>query len=299
MLPYLQPNEYVAHGIPNASAADVVRATAYINSWLRRPEGLIWGPDGAGNPCYMASATASGQFTLGAAISPGTSVQVAVSGPLMGLNIGDSLTADRANQSVTEAVVVTAKSGNVITLGSVEFAHADGTFLESGLAITERRRMPKGRPLIQVMRPQLRRILSGRGRYAYGRRADAAGGNTDDFNLLAVYNTFGGPPAWEIFNPMSTDFDSNTGQVWIPAGIMLAYYTEVEMSYVAGFAQAALPEEIKTVCGMLVTSLANDPGLGPVKSYRAGDTAIQKFSDSLISADMASMLQPYRARTMV
>lgn len=296
---YLQSVEYAAYGLPSSTTAQQVgEASTYLDGWLKRPEGLVWSPDAAQNPAYMAAAVPTAQFTLAAPIATGANVQVNVTGPLGTLNIGDSVIADRANTNMTEACVVTAKSGGLITLGNVAYAHSGGMLLETGLAITERKSMPNRRPLMMVSRRPVQRILSGKGRYAYSRRGDAHSGNTDDFNLLAVYSQFGGPPAWEMFNPAVTEFDPRTGQVWVPAGIMLAYYTEVEMTYVAGFSAATLPNIIKEACAKIVKALQNDPELGPVKSYRAGDTAVTLFTDSILSGDLKSNLIPYRAMAM-
>lgn len=293
---YLQVSDYGPFGAANATLAKVIQASTYIDAHLHRPEGLIWTPDAFGNPAYMAALTPSIELTLSAPIAPGANVVATVTGPLAGINIGDALIAETATPANTEAVVLTAKTGNTVTLGTVALAHAAGTKLSAGLGITERTRMPKNRPLCMLKRCPVQRVLAGKGRYAYGRRADAPSGNTDDFNLLAVYSQFGGPPAWEMFNPASTEFDPRTGDLWIPAGIMLAYYTEVEVTYVAGYSAATLPEPVKLACSKLILTLENDLNLGPAKSYRAGDTAIEKFSDTMISGDIANMLRPYRAR---
>lgn len=293
---YLQPSEYAAYGVPNATAAQVAQASLYIDGYLRRQEGLIWSPDGNGDPCWMAGATPINTVTLGAGISPGQNVVVNVIGAKLGIQPGDILVADKATPSITEALQVIAKNGSALTFKSVQFAHSGGAGLDAGLDIVEQKYLPKNRPITNLSRPPLQRVLSGIGRYGYPRRGDTASGNTDDFNLLAVYNQFGGPPAWEIFDPAGCDFDQQTCQLWIPAGIMLAYYTEVRVRYIAGFSQANLPGEIKMACAKTVLSLANDPDLGPAKSYKAGDTAVTKFADTILSGDIQQLLNPYRAR---
>lgn len=294
---YIEQNEYELYGIACISPTKIAEASIYIDGWLRRPEGLIWSPDASGNPAYMAATVPSITLTAPGTIAAGVNVIVPVTGPLMGVQIGDAFVLDRATAGVTEVVVVNAKTDSSVTLQSVAYTHDAGKFLEAGMFITERKSPPKGRPLILLKRTPVQRIVSGKGRYAYSRRGDAPAGNTDDFNLLSVYSQFGGPPAWEGFNPASTEFDPRTGNLWVPAGIMLAYYTEVEVSYVAGYSKAGLPTQVKEVCAKLVRTLANDPEIGPAKSYRAGDTAIERFADTNISGDMALMLSDFRART--
>jgi hypothetical protein len=296
---YIDPSEYAAYGLPSGTTvAQVQEASQYINGYLRRPEGLVWKPDFAGNPAYMDALNPDYSLTLTGAISPGQNVVANVAGPLAQANVGDTVVLDKASQNTTETVVIVAKNGNALTFGNVQLAHANGGTADGGLSITERRYLPKNRPITVLTRTPMVMMLSGIGRYAYSRRGDAPAGNTDDFNLLAVYSEFGGPPAWEVFNPASTEFDPRTGQLWIPAGIMLAYYTEVQVRYLAGFSTANIPPQLKTACAKLIKALANDVDLGPAKSYRAGDTAIQKFADTMISGDVAMLLQEYRARVI-
>lgn len=295
---YLQTGDLANYGVPNATSAQISQASLYIDGYLRRAEGLVWMPDCNGDPCYMSALTPSNTLTLAGALAPGANVVATVTGPTLGVQPGDILIADRANTGVTEALQVAAKTGKVLTFTSVQNAHSGGSLLDAGLDIVEQKYMPAKRPIINLSKWPLQRILGGIGRYAYPRRGDQSATNTDDFNLLAVYSQFGGPPAWEIFNPASCDFDQRTGQLWIPAGIMLAYYTEVRVRYVAGFSQANLPGEIKMACAKTILALINDPNLGPAKSYRAGDTAVTKFSDSMLSGDVTQLLNPYRARVM-
>lgn len=295
---YLQTGDLANYGVPTATTAQISQASLYIDGYLRRAEGLIWTPDCNGDPCYMAGLTPSNTLTLAGPLAPGANVVANVTGATLGVQVGDVLIADRANTGLTEALTVVAKTGKALTFSSVQNAHSGGALLDLGLDICEQKYQPGKRPIINLSKWPIQRILSGIGRYAYPRRGDQNSGSTDDFNLLAVYSTFGGPPAWEVFNPASTEFDPRTGQLWIPAGIMLAYYTEVRVRYVAGFSQANLPGEIKMACAKMILALANDPNLGPAKSYRAGDTAVTLFSDTTISGDIKSLIDPYRARVM-
>lgn len=297
---YIAPGEYTAYGLPAGTTADQVStASVYVDAHLKRPEGLVWQADSTGNPCCMLAPAPSLSFSLSAPIAPGQNVVASVSGPLGGLQVGDALIADRSTDNTREALSIVSTAPGQITFSKVLNAHGSGTALDADLCITEQRYLPKNRPIVVLGRSPIQRIISGTGRYAYPRRGDAGASNTDDFNLLAVYDTFGGPPAWEVFKPEATEFDARTGQVWVPAGIMLAYYTEIRIRYVAGFSAAAIPTQIKLATAKLVKVLANDPDLGPVKSYRAGDTAVQLFANTLISGDLADMLKPYRARGFV
>jgi hypothetical protein len=123
----------------------------------------------------------------------------------------------------------------------------------------------------------------------------------DEFNLLASLTAFGGPPAWEFFPLQSTGIDPETGQVWVPAGVMLAYYSEVNLWYVAGYAQGNIPDAVKFACAQLITAAINYPqfAAGNVKSFKAGDTQIQMFAATMLSDDSKRQLDPFRAKLFV
>lgn len=304
---YLQGGDSAAFGVPNASPVQITQASAIIDAFLQRPAGLIYTPDSNGQPCYMSALSPEVSFTAEQAFGPGNQVQVQVSGPTAMLQVGDCVVLDRANPNSVEAVQVSAIDGQILTLGTtaantpqgVQFQHAIGCTLETGLLITEKRYLPKMRSQVLLGNTPVARVVGGTGRYGYGRRGDAASYNTDNFNLLASLNKFGGPPAWEIW-PSNTaaGIDATTGELWVPAGIMLAYYSEVKIRYVAGFTYANLPSVIKMACAQL-TQAVNSPmlAMGNVRSYRAGDTQLEGFAASVINDDVKTMLLPWRART--
>jgi len=304
---YLQSGDYATYGAPATANADLVmQASVLIDAYLRRPAGLIYTPDSTGQPCYMTALAPELTFQATAGFGPGNGIQVPVSGPAAMLQVGDVVVLDRANPSLAEAVQVTSIVGQVLTLGStaanvpngVQFAHASGCTIETGLVITEKRYLPKMRSEVSLSNVPVARVIGGTGRYSYGRRGDAANYNTDNFNLLASLSKFGGPPAWEIW-PANTSagIDAQTGQLWVPAGVMLAYYSEIKVRYVAGFQYANLPTEIKMACAQLMTAQQNAPGLGNLKNFQAGDTKIEQFASTLMTDDTRAMLMPWRART--
>lgn len=295
---YLQSGDYANFGVPNATAAQVIQASVLIDAYLKRVEGLVWLPDSAGNPGWMAALTPILSLTAPGAISPGTNVIVPVTGGIQGIAVGEPLVLDRSNIELAEVVVVVSMTLTppTLTLQSVANAHSAGALLDLGMGIKQHKFMPQGRPITTLAYTPVARLLSGQGRYGYGRRGESSRYQVDDFNLLASLTTFGGPPAWEFFPLNSTGVDPQSGQVWVPAGVMLAYYSEVNLWYVAGFAQANLPDAIKLACAQVITALQNQPAGPGIKSYKAGDTAIQMFANSVISNDMKAMLDPFRAK---
>ncbi|APR40507.1 hypothetical protein [Paraburkholderia sp. SOS3] len=250
----------------------------------------------------MAALSPELTFEAQSSFGPGNGITVDVSGPTAMLQVGDCVVLDRANEDLVEAVQITSINGQQLTLGTtaanvpngVMFEHAAGCTMETGLLITEKRYLPKNRSEISLAKVPVARIVGGTGRYGYGRRGDQASYNTDNFNLLASLMKFGGPPAWEIW-PANTaaGIEAETGQVWVPAGIMLAYYSEIKARYVAGFQYSNLPSVVKMACAQIITSLAALPPLGNVRMYQAGDTKIEQFTASLFGEDVKAMLGPY------
>jgi hypothetical protein len=300
---YLQPGEYAAYGAPsNTTAGQVSQASVLIDAHLKRLEGLVWSPDSAGNPAWMTALTPRLSLTAPGAIAPGSNVVVPVTGGIQSIAIGDALILDRSNNGASEVVVVggMTTSPATVTLVSVVNAHSVGALLDQGMVLKQHLFMPQDRPVKNLAYTPVVRLLSGQGRYAYGRRGDSSRYMVDEFNLLASLTAFGGPPAWEFFPLQNTGIDPETGQIWVPAGVMLAYYSEVNIWYVAGFAQANIPDAVKFACAQLITAAAGYPELqGNVKSFRAGDTQIQKFSASLLSDDSKRQLDPFRAKLFV
>lgn len=304
---YLQSGDLANYGVPTATAAQIAQASVLIDAYLRRPSGLLYTADSNGNPCFMSALDPEFTLTASASFGPGNGIQVPVAGPLAALQIGDCVVLDRATPSLTEVVQVTSIdiTNGKVTLGStaanvpngVQFAHNSGCNLETGLVVTERKYLPKNRSEVTLGYTPVMRVIGGTGRYGYGRRGEAGATNTDNFNLLASLNKFGGPPAWEIWPANSAaGIEPYTGQLWVPAGIMLAYYSEIRVRYVAGYLYSNLPSDVKLACAQIIVALQQNPQIGNVKNLKSGDTAIEQFSASVLSDDVKAMLQPFRAR---
>ncbi len=305
---YISPAEYATYGLAPATTAAVVKqASSLVDAYLQRPEGLLYQADASGAPCYMLGLSPALTFQATAAFGPGNTAVVPVSGPLSGLKVGDCFVIDRADPTKVEAVQVSAIdiAGGTVTLGNlaangggaIKYAHASGCVLETGLLIEEKRNLPKGRSTVLLTSTPVGRIVGGTGRYGYGRRESSATMSMDQFNLLASLSTFGGPPAWELWPAnAAAGIDARTGEVWVPAGIMLAYYSEVVVRYVAGYTYASLPAVIKEATALLVGAVLTSADTGLTKNYQAGDTKITRFTETLMAPDMREQLRPFRAR---
>lgn len=351
---YLELDEAALFGVPSATRGQIIQASALIDAYLKRPEGLIYDVDTQGNPCRMVAPNPVATFTLLNDIGPGQSVPVNLSGPtgvlqvgdVLVLDIGSSLSVDDtqtqaddggitmdgsssvytgltvdASVTVDDSTITVDGQGAVsgveacvvqtttnppspsvsITFANVLNAHAKGATAQLGLTIDEQRYMPASRPLTRLSRTPTMNVLSGVGRYGYGRRGDGADYNMEQFNLLAAVSKFGGPPVWELFqNTYPSGWDPQTGQIWVPAGIMLAYYSEVKIRYIAGFPASALPIEIKIATAAVIHAAQTASGFGgAVKSLKAGGSAVELFSSSIISDDVKALINSYSARRYV
>src|SRR5437588_12991351 len=107
---YLQPGEYAAYGVAaSTTAAQVTAASALVDAFVDRPAGLVWTPDWAGLPCYMAALAPQLSFTASGAIAPGANVTVTIgSGINLTDKIGEAVILERANGSVIEACAIAA-----------------------------------------------------------------------------------------------------------------------------------------------------------------------------------------------
>ncbi len=300
---YLEGDDKTIYGVGSATDQQIEQSSSLIDGYLQRPEGLIWVPDANGNPCYMKAKSPSFTLTTTEDISPGDNVNVTVTGALLAISLGSSqcgLVAimDRLNDEKREAVIVNGINGNTVQLTSVQFSHAAGSLLEFDLVIFEECQMPSGRPLTNVSKTPVRIVLAGQGRYGYPRRGNSFF-EINEYNLLAAITKFGGPPIWEIFDQTLIGVDPGTGQLWAPAGILLAYYTEIRFSYIAGWTYASLPPSVKLACANIIGAMASIPMNGSIRSYRAGDTAIERFGSTYFSDDTKDLLQPFRARHYV
>lgn len=298
---YLVGGDLAAYGVPTATTQQVQQASTIIDAYLERPEGMVWTPDALGNPAYMAAMAPGLSFTASGAVSPGQNVSVAVTGPLAVPDlIGEVLILDRAQPNLVEAVVVIGVTPGHLTLQSVSQAHASGAMLEAGMVLLEERALPAKRSVTRLSKGPIARLISGVGRYAYGRRSDQVAGLYNDANLLAAVQTFGGPPQWIPFDVTQASVSVNTGEVWAPAGLLLAYYSDVRLRYVAGFSQAALPSVIKQACANIVNKIQT---FGPeadaaFKVVQAGGTKLERFSDSILDTDTKNALEPFKPKLL-
>jgi hypothetical protein len=296
--PYLQSSEYATYGVSDATAAQIAAATRLVNTYLARPEGLLWSPDANGVPAYMTNKQPTLSLSATSQINPGANVSITIPGGQFGLQtIGEVVILDAATENLTEACIVTGATGNTLTLQNVQFTHAAAT-IDFGLTILEENPVASKRSITRVSRTPVAQILAGYGKYAYGRRSDQFAGPDINNNLLAYVAAFGGPPLWTQFPIDQTDINMVTGEIWIPPGLLLAYFSDVRLRYVAGWSQANLPTDIKQAVANIVRAAIDSPLGGNIKMMKAGDATLERFGPSAIDSDTKALLQPYKALLM-
>lgn len=300
----LDSGEYETYGVPLCRPDQVLRASLLIDHYLRRPEGCVWMPDANGQPCYMSTTVPSLSYVSTTPISPGLSVVVPLPN-YIGDNdslIGECVVLDRLNPLLVESCVVSGVQAGQVTLTNVQFSHPATPLpvsIEFGMAVTEEKSLPSERAITRLAQWPVAQLLSGIGRYSYGRRNQQELGYFYDVNLLSTMAAFGGPPAWTSFTVPASSLNPNSGDLWVPAGLLLSYYTEVKIRYVAGWSATGLPPAIKIACGMIVSALQAAP-MGPqIRRFGAGKLTTERFADTVLDGDIRSMLRPYMAAGMV
>lgn len=304
---YLQNTEdKLFYGVPTATDVEIMRASALVDHYLQRPKGCVWVPDSTGQPIYMAGANPLITYLYPGTISPGTNVTINLA-KFVGQDDSlqyDVVILDRLGQTGTmEACVTTSSAAGTLSFQSVANTHVGsvGTpvTIERGLVIEEERALPGQRSVTRLAEWPIANVITGVGRYGYGRRSDQKLGYFYDVNLLSTLSAFGGPPTWNSFAVASSSLNPSTGDLWIPAGLLLAYYTDIKVRYVGGWPQASLPNEIKVATAELIQRMRDAP-MGPmVRRFNTGKVTIERFADTIIDPDIKSLIRPYQANWMV
>lgn len=157
---------------------------------------------------------------------------------------------------------------------------------------TERNRLPGGRPvtratftpLVVPQGAQTPFVLL-RARHGILRGPNAA-------SLAEMLTPFGGPPEWITLDPAQVDYNADTGELWLPAGIFGAPYSEVELTYTAGYAEP--PEAVKLACAQIIRNAESHPAAN-VQSAQLDHLQLDYFAGSLLDDDIRRLLAPFVA----
>lgn len=141
-------------------------------------------------------------------------------------------------------------------------------------------------------------LIGASGRYGYTRQ-DMSVAYPDLFSLINPLNLvtiFGGPAPWVPMDISNTDYDSKTGELWIPAGLQLQRYSEVLLVYNAGYDPRRMPWAIKHVTASIVkNALAKGNATTALMSMSMTKGGVNfTTGPKLLDATLDAMLQPYR-----
>ncbi len=149
-----------------------------------------------------------------------------------------------------------------------------------------------------ILNPQgkLSGIISASGRYTYPRQ-DSSFAFPDwnsIVNPLTLITIYGGPAQWVAIDVSACDYDPRTGEVWVPSGISLVRYNEIDITYTSGFDPLNMPKVIKQCCAALVkNALARGGGTTGLLNISVPRSAGYGFSPELIDPTIARMLTPF------
>jgi hypothetical protein len=260
---YILPTELVAYGLPDSSVQpDIMTLVSFASSLIDEACGRV---DGDGNGSLV--------FT--------TYMQRAL--------------LQTRNRNLIQLPIhpITPVSAGTVALlqASGAAASASGTpnYYDTGV---------QANTIIQVNTGQLSGLIAASGRYGYTRQ-DMAVAYPDLWafiNPLNLITLFGGPAPWIEMDVANADYQSTTGEVWIPAGLQLQRYSEVWVTYNSGYNPLAMPPAIKNACLAITKNmLARGGGTTALLSMtlgRAGANAT--FMPTLIDPMVDILLTPYK-----
>lgn len=115
------------------------------------------------------------------------------------------------------------------------------------------------------------------------------------FGPLAEYaSLFGLPGQWVVLDVSGVVLDAS-GELSLPVNLMGLPYSEVEVTYTAGF--AGIPDGVKVAVAQIVKNAQATPGLN-VKSSKLDTLQTEYFGDSLLDVQVRSLLRPYVAERL-
>lgn len=139
-------------------------------------------------------------------------------------------------------------------------------------------------------------VVSAQGRYGYRRRGEAPIYPDSNYgiNPLMLASFFGGPPTFTAIDVSMIDFDPRSGELWIPAGLYISQYSEVEVKYNSGFDPRTPPNAIKfATAAVIKNALLRGGGTTGMTGYSGAGKMSVNFTDDLIDPTVEKWLRNY------
>ncbi len=99
---------------------------------------------------------------------------------------------------------------------------------------------------------------------------------------------------WAAIDPSTVDLAPD-GVLYLQTGLFGYMYSELEVTYTAGFADTPVP--VKAACAQIVRNAQSMPAL-TVRSQSIESMRMEYFSGTLLDADVQRILQPFVAQRM-
>lgn len=113
---------------------------------------------------------------------------------------------------------------------------------------------------------------------------------------LAEYAVaFGLPGQWVAVDPNTVVLDAVCGELQLRMSFLGVPYSEVEVSYTAGF--ATVPDPVKYACAQIVKNAQATPAFN-VRSSKLDTLQTEYFSDSLLDSQVRALLRPFVAERL-
>jgi hypothetical protein len=157
---------------------------------------------------------------------------------------------------------------------------------------TERNHLPQGASVTRVtytplVVPQGQQTPFGQLRARYGRPSAP---NSGLFPEIIV--PMSGPSQWVALDPTQVDYNAASGEVWLPAGNFGLPWTEVELTYNAGYSTP--PEAAKLACAQIIRNIESHPAVC-VRGAQLDRLQLEYFAASLLDEDTRRLLAPFVA----
>jgi hypothetical protein len=133
-------------------------------------------------------------------------------------------------------------------------------------------------------------LVGVRVRYGRPRRGELP----DPFREQVAW-AFSLPGSWSDLDPAGVDVNQTAAELTFPMNFLGLDYNEVEVTYTSGL--AVVPDAVKVACAQIVKNAQATPAMN-VKSSRMDTMQMQYFSDSLIDAQVQTLLRPYVAERL-
>lgn len=133
-------------------------------------------------------------------------------------------------------------------------------------------------------------LVAVRARFGQPRRGELG----DAFREQIAW-TFNVSGSWSDLAIAAIDVNQGAGELDLPGNFLGLSYNEVEVTYTSGLVVITPP--VKVACAQLVRNAQATPAMN-VKTSRLDTMQMQYFSDSLIDAQVQSMLRPFVAERL-